>query len=156
MNSMQIGAPLPALTLAATDGQTLHLPDFCGKPLILYFYPKDNTPGCTQEGQDFREAYALFQQLGAQILGVSRDSARTHDNFKAKYELPFALLADTEEALCAHFNVIRAKKMYGKDVRGIERSTFLFNSNGLLAREWRKVKVEGHVDEVLAALKELA
>jgi peroxiredoxin Q/BCP len=123
--------------------------------LVLYFYPRDDTPGCTQEGQDFRDLYAQFQASQIQIFGVSRDSVKKHEKFKAKYEFPFALLADEEEALCNVFNVIKPKNMYGKQVRGIERSTFLFDSQGILRQEWRKVKVPNHAQEVLAAAQAL-
>ena len=123
--------------------------------MVLYFYPKDNTPGCTTEGLQFRDLYPKFKKAGAEILGVSRDSLRSHENFKAKLELPFALISDPEEKLCALFNVIKMKKMYGKEVRGIERSTFVIDSEGVLRQEWRGVKVPGHVDEILEAVQAL-
>ena len=126
-----------------------------GHPVVLYFYPKDNTPGCTTEGADFRDLHKQFTKLGAVIAGVSRDSMKSHESFKAKMEFPFELISDADEKLCAQFDVIKMKNMYGKKVRGIERSTFLIDGSGALAHEWRKVKVEGHAAEVLAALKAL-
>jgi len=152
---MQIGDSLPNITLPATSEQQINLADLSGQPLVLYFYPRDNTPGCTQEGEDFRDQYAAFTTLNALILGVSRDTVRKHENFRKKYSFPFDLLADEEEVLCNHFNVMRDKNMYGKKVRGIERSTFVFNSQGVLTHEWRKVKVPEHVSEVLAVLRDL-
>lgn len=152
---MQIGDSLPNITLPATGEQQINLTDLQGQPLILYFYPRDNTPGCTQEGEDFRDQYAEFQALNARILGVSRDTVRKHENFRKKYGFPFDLLADEEEVLCNHFDVMRDKNMYGKKVRGIERSTFIFDSEGVLKLAWRKVKVPGHVEEVLAAVRAL-
>ena len=120
-----------------------------GHPVILYFYPKDNTPGCTTEGEQFRDAYAKFRKAGAIVVGCSRDSLKSHENFKAKMGFPFELIADTEEKLCAQFGVIKMKNMYGKQVRGIVRSTFLIDGEGKLAREWRGVKVPGHAQAVL-------
>jgi thioredoxin-dependent peroxiredoxin len=122
---------------------------------VLYFYPKDNTPGCTTEGADFRDLHSQFARLGAVIAGVSRDSLKSHQGFKAKMDFPFELLSDPDEKLCAQFDVIKMKNMYGKQVRGIERSTFLIGPDGSLVREWRKVKVDGHAAEVLAAVKAL-
>ena len=121
--------------------------------LVLYFYPKDSTPGCTQEGQDFRDNYAKFKALNAEILGVSRDSMKSHENFKCKQEFPFELISDTDEALCKAFDVIKMKNMYGKQVQGIERSTFLIDPDGKIVKEWRKVSVKGHCEAVLAALQ---
>ncbi|NLA51453.1 MAG: peroxiredoxin [Alcaligenaceae bacterium] len=140
---------------AETNDGTISLSDFSGKYLILYFYPKDNTPGCTNESKDFRDQYEAFKSLNAEIVGVSRDSLKSHQNFIDKYELPFELIADTEESLCNQFDVIKDKNMFGKIGRGIERSTFLINPKGVLIAEWRKVKVAGHVDEVFTTLKEL-
>lgn len=145
---------VPDFTAAATGGE-LTLSTLRGKKVVLYFYPKDNTPGCTTEGLQFRDLYPKFKKAGAEIVGVSRDSLRSHDNFKAKLELPFRLVADTDEALCGLFNVIKMKKMYGKEVRGIERSTFLIDAEGVLRHEWRGVKVPGHVDEILEAVQGL-
>jgi peroxiredoxin Q/BCP len=123
--------------------------------VILYFYPKDSTPGCTQEGQDFRDLHPDFQALGAEILGVSRDSLKSHENFKCKQEFPFELLSDADESLCGQFDVIKLKNMYGKQVQGIERSTFLIDPEGKLAAEWRKVSVKGHAAEVLEKVSSL-
>ena len=149
-----VDQPVPDFTAAATGGD-FTLSALRGKKVVLYFYPKDNTPGCTTEGLQFRDLYPKFKKAGAEIVGVSRDSLRSHDNFKAKLELPFRLIADTEETLCSLFNVIKMKKMYGKEVRGIERSTFLIDAEGVLRHEWRGVKVPGHVDEILEAVQGL-
>ncbi|NLY33126.1 MAG: peroxiredoxin [Alcaligenaceae bacterium] len=126
-----------------------------GKNVVLYFYPKDNTPGCTVEAQDFRDRYEQFKTLNTEIIGVSRDSLKTHTNFSNKHGLPFPLIADPEEQLCNQFGVMKLKNMYGKQVRGIERSTFLINSQGILVNEWRGLKVPGHADKVLEAIKEI-
>ncbi|NNJ97804.1 MAG: peroxiredoxin [Gammaproteobacteria bacterium] len=151
----EIGKKVKNFTLPATADQELSLNDFKGKKLVLYFYPKDSTPGCTTEGQDFRDAKAKFSRQNSVILGVSRDSLRSHENFKAKQQFNFDLLSDVDEELCKQFDVIKMKNMYGKQVRGIERSTFLIDEAGVLRQEWRKVKVKGHVDEVLEAVKAL-
>ncbi len=140
---------------AETNDGTISLSDFSGKYLVLYFYPKDNTPGCTNESKDFRDQYEGFKSLNAEIVGVSRDSLKSHQNFIDKHELPFELIADTEESLCNQFDVIKDKNMFGKIGRGIERSTFLINPKGVLIAEWRKVKVDGHANEVFTTLKEL-
>lgn len=153
--SLAIGKPIPNCSLPATGEQEISLQSLKGKHLVLYFYPKDNTPGCTQEGQDFRDLYAEFQDAGAEILGVSRDSVRSHENFKAKYEFPFHLLSDKEEELCKKFNVIKLKKLYGREYMGVVRSTFLIDSKGVLRQEWRGVKVKGHAEAVLETLKTL-
>ncbi len=145
---------IPDFSAPATSGE-ITLSGLRGKKLVLYFYPKDNTPGCTTEGLQFRDLYPQFQKAGAEIVGVSRDSLRSHENFKAKLELPFPLISDTDESLCSLFGVIKMKKMYGKEVRGIERSTFLIDAQGVLRREWRGVKVPGHVDETLEAVQAL-
>ncbi len=137
-------------SLPATGGQTFTLSACRGSIVVLYFYPKDSTPGCTTEAQQFRDLHAQFLDAGAIIVGASRDSLKSHENFRAKQELPFALLADTEESLCQQFSVIRMKSMYGKQVRGIERSTFVIDRNGVLRREWRGVKVAGHAQKVLS------
>lgn len=136
-------------TLPATSGQSFTLSAQRGKTVVLYFYPKDSTPGCTTEAQQFRDLYPEFLAAGALVLGVSRDSLKSHENFKLKQELPFELLCDKEETLCQQFEVIKMKKMYGKEVRGIERSTFVIDAAGVLRREWRGVKVPGHAQEVL-------
>ena len=150
-----IGDPVPDIALPATGGQTLSPADFKGRWLVLYFYPRDATPGCTQEGQDFRDHYPAFQALNGEILGVSRDSVKKHENFKAKHGFPFELLADEEEQLCKAFDVIKEKNLYGRKVLGIERSTFLIDPEGVLRHEWRKVKVKGHAEAVLAQLQAL-
>lgn len=126
-----------------------------GHPLVLFFYPKDNTPGCTTENAAFRDLYAKFRRAGAAVVGVSRDSLASHEKFRAKFELPFELASDPEEKLCKAMDVIKLKKLYGREMLGVQRSTFLFDARGELVREWRGVKVPGHVDEVLAAVKEL-
>jgi peroxiredoxin Q/BCP len=149
-----VDQPVPDFTAAAT-GRDFALSSLRGTKVVLYFYPKDNTPGCTTEGLQFRDLYPKFREAGAEIVGVSRDSIRSHENFKAKLELPFELVSDADEAVCALFNVIKMKKMYGKQVRGIERSTFLIDSEGVLRREWRGIKVPGHVDEILEAVQGL-
>jgi peroxiredoxin Q/BCP len=126
-----------------------------GTPFVLYFYPRDNTPGCTQEGKDFAAGYAKFKKLGIEIFGVSADSLESHEKFKKKMGYPFELISDPDQQLCNEFSVIKMKNMYGKKFKGIERSTFLLNAKGKILQEWRKVKVPGHVEEVLAAAKEL-
>ena len=133
----------------ATGGKPFRLLDQQGKIVVLYFYPKDSTPGCTTEAQQFRDLFAEFTQAGCVITGISRDNLRSHDNFKMKQNLPFELLADTDETLCQQFSVIKDKKLYGKPVRGIERSTFVIDRTGTLRREWRGVKADGHAQEVL-------
>jgi thioredoxin-dependent peroxiredoxin len=144
---------LPDVTLPATGGKDIALKSYKGRKLVVYFYPKDNTPGCTQEGQDFRDQYKAFVKAGAEIVGISKDSVRSHENFKSKFSFPFDLLADTDGVACAAFDVIKEKSMYGKKYLGVERSTFLFDPKGQLVREWRGVKVKGHADEVLEAVK---
>ena len=141
-------------TIASTAGE-FSLSAVRGKPVVLYFYPKDNTPGCTSESADFRDLHAQFTAAGAMVLGLSRDSIRSHDSFRKKLELPFDLLSDADEAVCTQFGVIKMKNMYGKQVRGIERSTFLIDAGGTLVREWRGVKVAGHAAAVLAAVQDL-
>jgi peroxiredoxin Q/BCP len=142
-------------TLPATGNQTFTLSGSRGKHLVIYFYPKDNTPGCTTQAQQFRDLYADFQKAGCEIAGISRDSLKSHENFKAKFSLPFELLSDTEETACNLFGVIKQKIMYGKQVRGIERSTFVFDKDGILRREWRGLKADGHAQEVLDFVKTL-
>ena len=146
---------IPEFQLPATGGQPFSLAAVRGKTLILYFYPKDSTPGCTTEAQQFRDLHEEFLQAGCVIAGVSRDSVKSHENFKLKQDLPFALLSDTDETLCARFGVIKEKKLYGKPVRGIERSTFIIDRQGTLRREWRGVKAPGHAQEVLDFVKTL-
>ena len=155
MAKATIGKKITDTKVPATGEQELKLSDFKDKNIVLYFYPKDSTSGCTREGQDFRDDIAKFRRAKTIILGVSRDSVKSHENFKAKQEFPFDLLSDKEEKLCQQFDVIKEKNMYGKKVMGIERSTFLIDKKGVLRQEWRKVKVDGHVKEVLAAVKEL-
>lgn len=142
-------------TLPATGGKDFTLSDFRNKTLILYFYPKDSTPGCTTEAQQFRDLHPAFIKAGCVVVGVSRDSLRSHENFKAKQDLPFDLLSDADEQLCARFSVIKEKKLYGKAVRGIERSTFVIDGRGVLRREWRGVKAPGHAQDVLDYVKTL-
>jgi len=149
------GTRVPDFSAAATGGETFRLKDHAGHPVVLYFYPKDNTPGCTTEGQQFRDLYPQFRKAGAVIAGISRDSMKSHENFRTKMDFPFALISDPDETLCKQFDVIKMKKMYGKEVRGIERSTFLIDRKGNLAREWRGVKVPGHAQEVLEAVEAL-
>lgn len=151
---VSLNKKVPAFTSEATGEQKLSLKDFKGKNLVIYFYPKDNTPGCTQEGQDFRDNYSKFKRANTLVLGVSRDSVKVHTNFRAKHEFPFDLLSDPDEELCKLFDVIKLKKNYGREYMGIERSTFLIDSKGVLREEWRGVKVKGHVEEVLAAAKQ--
>ncbi|MCE2971796.1 MAG: peroxiredoxin [Burkholderiales bacterium] len=146
---------VPDFAAAATGGE-VKLSALKGKTVVLYFYPKDNTPGCTTEGSDFAAAYAKFKKAGAVVYGISRDSLKSHEGFKTKMGFPFELISDPEEKLCALFDVMKMKNMYGKQVRGVERSTFVIDSSGKLAREWRGVKVPGHVDEVLAFVQSLA
>ncbi len=142
------------IALESTGGP-FRLSDHEGHPVVLYFYPKDNTPGCTAEGAAFRDLHAAFRKAGAVVLGVSRDSLASHARFKAKMAFPFELVSDPDEVLCRRFDVIRMKKMYGKDVRGIERSTFVIGTDGKVAKEWRGVKVPGHAEEVLEFVKSL-
>ena len=147
--------PVPDFSLPSTGGGTFRLSEHRGQKLVLYFYPKDNTPGCTTEGMQFRDLHMTFQRAGCEIFGISRDTMKSHENFKAKLHFPFALLSDAEEEACAQFGVIKMKNLYGKKVRGIERSTFVIDGEGQLAREWRGVKVPGHAQEVLDFVKTL-
>ena len=153
MAKVEIGKKVPDFELPATGDKSVRLSTLKGKQVVLYFYPKDSTPGCTSEGQDFNDNLAKFKRRDTLVLGVSRDSVASHEKFKAKQGFNFDLLSDSEEELCTLFDVIKLKNMYGKQVRGIERSTFLIDANGKLQREWRRVKVDGHVDEVLDAVK---
>ena len=141
--------PIPDFALPATSGTTFKLADQAGKVVVIYFYPKDSTPGCTTQGQNFRDLHDQFAAANAVVLGISRDSLKSHENFKAKQSFPFELGSDADEAVCTLFAVMKMKNMYGKQVRGIERSTFVIDRSGVLRREWRGVKVPGHVQEVL-------
>jgi peroxiredoxin len=154
--SLKIGDKLPDLTLAANGGRQVSLAkDYKGKKLVVYFYPKDNTPGCTLEGQDFTALYGEFTKAGADIVGVSKDSVKSHDNFCAKFGFPFTLLSDGDEAMCNAFGAIVEKSMYGKKYMGIDRCTFVFDAKGKLVKDWRKVSAKGHAAEVLEAVKSL-
>jgi len=155
MAKVKIGKKVTDIKLAATGDQILQLSDFKGKNIVLYFYPKDSTPGCTLEGQDFRDNKRKFSARNTIILGVSRDSVKSHDNFKNKQSFTFELLSDPDERLCKQFDVIKEKNMYGKKHMGIERSTFLIDEKGILIHEWRKVKVKEHVEEVLEVIKNI-
>jgi peroxiredoxin Q/BCP len=155
MSEIAVGSTVPDLEIHTTGDARRRLSDYRGKALVLYFYPKASTPGCTQEGLDFAAEIARFRRRGAVVLGASRDSLKAQEGFKAKQGFPFDLVADTDEALCQAFGVIKLKQMYGKQVRGIERSSFLIDADGVLRREWRGVKVPGHVAEVLEALSAL-
>ena len=147
------GKKCPRFNGASTNDNNFSNKDFIGKKLIIYFYPKDSTPGCTTQGQDFRENFKTFKKLNTEILGVSRDSVKSHENFKAKESFPFELISDPEEKICNQYNVIKEKSMYGRKYMGIERSTFLIDEKGKLVQEWRKVKVTGHAQEVLDTIK---
>ncbi|MGX9220519.1 peroxiredoxin [Massilia varians] len=153
MAESQTAATIDNFSAPMTGGQTFELAGRPAKYTVLYFYPKDNTPGCTTESIAFREAYPEFQAAHAEIYGISRDSLRSHENFKGKLGLPFELISDPEEAVCQQFGVMKMKNMYGKQVRGIERSTFIIDAQGRLVKEWRGVKVNDHVAEVLEFLK---
>lgn len=151
MTTVALDAAIPDFTAQATSEQTVTLSALAGKNVVIYFYPKDSTPGCTTEGQNFRDLYEEFGAANTVIFGVSRDGLRAHENFKAKQSFPFELISDKEEELCNLFDVIKLKKNYGREYMGIERSTFLIDSSGVLRKEWRGVKVKGHADEVLEA-----
>ncbi len=148
--------PTSEVRLPATGGKQLALSDFLGKRLVVYFYPKDSTPGCTSEAQQFRDLYSAFLAAGCALVGVSRDSVRSHENFKNKHDLPFDLISDADETLCSPFAVLKTKTLYGKTVRGIERSTFVIDADGALRHEWRGVKADGHAQDVLDFVKTLA
>ena len=154
--TIKIGQTMPMCEIPATSNLTFSPKVYQGKKLVLYFYPKDSTPGCTVEAGEFRDHIDEFNLANALVVGVSRDNLRSHENFRQKLGLPFELVADTEEKLCTIFNVIKMKNMYGKQVRGVDRSTFLFDSKGVLQKEWRGIKVTGHVAEVLAAAKAMS
>lgn len=146
---------VPNFTLPATGAVDFTLYPIPGKSLVIYFYPKDSTPGCTTEAQQFRDLYAQFLKAGSDIVGISRDSIKSHENFKTKFTLPFALLSDAEETVCTQFGVMKQKMMYGKQVRGIERSTFVLDSKGIIRKEWRGLKADGHAQEVLSFVQTL-
>ena len=147
---------VPEFSAVMTSGKTFQLSDYQGKNVVLYFYPKDNTHGCTTEGIQFRETYPQFQQHNTEIFGISRDSLKSHEGFKAKLDMPFELISDPDESVCIMFDVMKMKNMYGKKVRGVERSTFVIDGSGKLVKEWRGVKVPSHVDEVLSFVKTIA
>ena len=155
MTILEIGKKAPDFKIKSTNEREIKLSDYKGKTIVLFFQPKDNPPGCTQENQDFRDNIKNFEKLDTVVLGISRDKLKTHENFKKKHELPFELLADEDEAVCNLFGVMKEKKMFGKTVHGIERSTFIIDESGKIAFMWRKVKVPGHVEEVLEKVKEL-
>jgi len=150
-----LGKKIPDFSATTTGDKQIRLKDLKGKKVVLYFYPRDNTPGCTTEGQDFRDNYKAFQQADTEVFGVSQDSLKSHENFRSKQNFPFDLISDEDGTLCRMFDVLKMKSMYGKQFEGIERSTFLIDANGKLQSEWRKVKVPGHVDEVLEAAAKL-
>lgn len=152
---ISVGSPVPDFTFHATPDTQASLADFRGRHLVLYFYPKDNTPGCTTEGEDFRDRHEAFAAANVVIFGVSKDSLKSHQNFKAKFAFPFELITDKDETLCRLFDVIREKSMYGKTYLGVDRSTFLIDAEGVLRQEWRGVKVKGHADAVLEAARAL-
>ena len=154
--SVKIDTKVKKFKVSATNELEIDSSDLIGKSYVIYFYPKDNTPGCTQEGEDFRDLYKEFKKLKTEIYGVSRDSLKSHEGFKEKYKYPFELISDTEEKLCNLFDVIKEKNMYGKKYMGIERSTFLIDKEGKLSAEWRKVKVNGHAAEVLEEVKKIS
>ena len=153
MKKAVAGKPVPDAEMQITGGKTLRLHDLKGKYAVLYFYPRDNTPGCTLEGQDFRDQHAQFKKLKTVIYGVSRDSLASHEKFKAKFKFPFELISDPDEKLCRLFDVIREKSLYGKKYMGVDRSTFILDQDGVLLKEFRGVKVKGHVDEVLGEIR---
>jgi len=155
MSKLAVGSKLPVFSAKTADGTSWKSAEAAGQKLVVYFYPKDMTPGCTVEAQEFRDAAAAFRKAKAMVVGVSRDSCASHAKFRDKEQLNFQLLADEDEKLCKLFDVIHEKNMYGKKVLGVVRSTFLFGASGQLVREWRKVKVDGHVDEVLEAVRAL-
>lgn len=155
MEKIAVGKIVPDFSLPSTGDKTVSLSDFKGKNLVLYFYPRDNTSGCTMEAESFRDSYARFKRLHTEIIGVSRDSLKSHEKFRGQYGFKFDLLSDEHEKLCKLFDVIKEKSLYGRKFMGIERSTFLIDATGILRNEWRKVSVKGHADEVLAAVKAL-
>ena len=152
---MEINKKVPSFKLPGTSGLQFDLSDYKGRYLVIYFYPKDATPGCTTQGVDFRDAYKKFQALDTEIFGISRDTLKSHESFKTKFTFPFELLSDEEEKACELFTVIKMKNMYGKQVRGIERSTFVIDGKGKILKQWRGVKVPGHAEEVLKTIQTL-
>ena len=155
MSKSLIGKNCPKFKAESTSNKILSNDDFVGKNLVIYFYPKDSTPGCTTEGQEFRDKYKIFKKYNTDIIGISRDSIKSHENFKLKQSFPFELLSDADEKVCKAFDVMKLKSMYGREYVGVDRSTFIINEKGKVVREWRSVKVKGHVDEVLEAVKQL-
>ena len=155
MQAPIIDQPVTDFKASATSDMHVSLSELKGRNVVIYFYPKDSTPGCTTEGQDFRDLYTEFQALDTEIFGVSRDSLRSHENFRSKQSFPFQLISDPDEELCKHFDVIKLKKLYGKEYLGIDRSTFLIDKEGILRKEWRTVKVKGHAADVLECVKQL-
>ena len=155
MVKIKLGKKVPDFTAVATNDSLFTLSENMGKNIVIYFYPKDNTPGCTKEGEDFRDQFEVFGSHNTIVVGVSRDSVKSHDKFICKYNFPFELIADEDETVCQLFDVIKEKNMYGRKYMGIERSTFLIDSNGTLINEWRKVKVKGHIEEVLDAVNNI-
>ncbi|MFK5984033.1 MAG: peroxiredoxin [Pseudomonadota bacterium] len=155
MSKIEIGKQVPEFNALATSEINFKLSDYQGKHLLLYFYPRDNTQGCTQEGQAFRDNYDKFMSKNVNIIGISRDGIKAHENFKAKYNFPFELISDKDETVCQLFDVIKEKKMYGKTHMGIERSSFLIDNKGVLVKQWRKVKVKDHLQQVLDEIEDL-
>ena len=155
MSKVQVGKKVPDFRALLDNEETFKFSENKGKNLVIYFYPKDNTPGCTKEGEDFRDNYNVLKKLNTEVIGVSKDSAASHQKFIAKFNFPFNLISDEDEKVCNLFDVIKEKNMYGRKYLGIERSTFLIDANGKLVKEWRKVRVKGHVDDVLESIKEI-
>ena len=155
MSKVQVGKKIPDFRALLDNEETFKLSENKGKNLVFYFYPKDNTPGCTKEGEDFRDNYSVIKKLNTEVIGVSKDSVASHQKFIKKFNFPFNLISDENEKVCNLFNVIKEKNMYGRKYMGIERSTFLIDTNGKLIKEWRKVRVKGHVDDVIESIKEI-
>ena len=155
MSKVQVGKKVRDFKALLDNEETFKLSENKGKNLVFYFYPKDNTPGCTKEGEDFRDNYSVIKKLNTEVIGVSKDSVTSHQKFVQKFNFPFNLISDENEKVCNLFNVIKEKNMYGRKYMGIERSTFLIDANGKLVKEWRKVRVKGHVDDVLESIKEI-
>ena len=155
MSKVHVGKKVPDFKALLDNEETFKLSENKGKNLVFYFYPKDNTPGCTKEGEDFRDNYSVIKKLKTEVIGVSKDSVTSHQKFVQKFNFPFNLISDENEKVCNLFNVIKEKNMYGRKYMGIERSTFLIDTNGKLVKEWRKVRVKGHVDDVIESIKEI-